>query len=402
MSRLWEKGQGLDEKILQFTVGRDHELDHRLIPYDVRASQAHAKMLGEVGLLSPADTEAICNGLEEVLNQWRAGSFHIDLRQEDCHTAIEEELVAQLGPVGERVHLGRSRNDQVLVALRLYLKDAIGHVQLLLQQCVLQLEKLSTKQGTIAIPGYTHLQQAMPSSVSDWALGWRSVLLDSTVLLDAALQTLDQNPLGSAAGYGTPGLKLDRAMTSDELGFREVQIPSTACQSSRGKGESFFAFALLSVLTDLGRLSADVCFLATQEVGLVKLDEDVSTGSSIIPHKRNPDVFELIRGHASVAKGEFEAILAITSKLTSGYHRDYQLIKEPLFSLIDRGMKTIEIATYALGRIHFVPGRFESIADPGLFSAEEAFRMVQEEGIPFREAYRRVAARMKARGAHGR
>ncbi len=397
MSRLWDKGQGLDEKILHFTVGRDYVLDHRLIPYDVLASQAHVKMLSEVGLLNKSDSEQICAGLEEILNQWRDGEFRIDLRQEDGHTAIEEALVGRLGSIGERVHLGRSRNDQVLVALRLYLKESIRHFKELSEEIFTQLEALAKSQGSIFIPGYTHLQQAMPSSVADWALGWRSVIEDNFFLLDAADQILDKNPLGSAAGYGTPGLTLNRKSTQEKLKFSQVQEPVTACQISRGKGESAFAFALVNILSDLARLSADVCFFATQEVGLVVLDEDVSTGSSIMPHKRNPDVFELIRGHASVAKGEFEAVVSVTSKLTGGYHRDYQLMKEPLFRLIDRSIEVLRISSFAVGKVHFVPTRFDEIADPGMFSAERAFNLAQTEGISFREAYRRVAQELRAK-----
>jgi argininosuccinate lyase len=390
MSRLWDKGTPIDSKVLEFTVGQDYLLDARLVPFDVRASVAHVRMLGSCGLLSPDEVQALSHALEEIGSDFQAGKWKIEHEQEDCHTAIEELLTARLGPLGGKVHLGRSRNDQVLVALRLYMKSEIEHVTRGLTRLGAAFDGLIDTQGEIQIPGYTHLQQAMPSSVALWAEGFRHEVLSNLTLLQSAAALADQSPLGSAAGYGTPGLRLDRAHTAAALGFGSVQ-PNTACQLSRGKAESALAFALVHILNDLGRLAADVCLFASLEFGFVKLAPEVSTGSSIMPQKRNPDVFELIRAHSTQAGADLQAILSLTSKMTSGYHRDLQLMKEPLFRLIDRTLLVLEISAYALGKITFDRERADHITDPSIHAAEAAFALVQQEGISFREAYRRIA-----------
>ncbi|MBS1719697.1 MAG: argininosuccinate lyase [Armatimonadetes bacterium] len=390
--RLWDKGGSLDAKILAFTVGSDPILDLRLVPFDIHASIAHVQMLGSCGHLAADEADALVKGLESVGADFKAGKWSIETSQEDCHTAIEYHLTERLGPLGGKVHLGRSRNDQVLTAIRLFLKAEIGAARGRLSALLEAFDRLIAAQGSIAIPGYTHTQQAMPSSVALWAGGFSGELASCAALLDAAWALADQSPLGSAAGYGTPGLTLDRAETARLLDFSKVQEPVTAAQLSRGKAESALGFALVQILGDLGRLAADICLFASQEFGFVRLDDDVSTGSSIMPQKRNPDVFELIRGHATQAQADLLALLGLTTGLSSGYHRDLQLMKEALFRLVDRGAAVMEIAAYALGRIHFDAARAAEITTPGIHAAERAFTLVQSEGISFREAYRRVAA----------
>lgn len=391
MSRLWDKGGDLDAKILKFTAGNDVVLDRRLVEYDIQASIAHVAMLGHVNLITPQEAAQLSKTLSQIGTDFSNGTWEIKPEDEDCHTAIEEQLVQRLGDLGGKVHLGRSRNDQVLVALRLYIKEEIKKLHESVAAVRESLTALAAHEGVTKIPGYTHGQQAMPSSVALWALGYDSELKDSAALLDAAFQLADQCPLGSAAGYGTPGLSLDRQFASDKLGFSRVQEPVTACQLSRGKAESALLFATTHLLNDVGRLAADVCLFASQEFGFLTLAEEVSTGSSIMPQKRNPDVFELIRAHASQAPHDLAALFALTAKMPSGYHRDLQLMKEVLFRGIDRAQETLEIAAYAITKIQFDADRAEQVTQPGIHAAEAAFALVQQEGISFREAYRRVA-----------
>jgi argininosuccinate lyase len=391
MSRLWDKGTTTDRKVIEFTVGEDFELDARLVRHDVRASIAHVRMLGAQGLLAPDEVIQLESALHSAAEDFLAGRWSISREDEDCHTALENYLTQAVGYLGGKVHLGRSRNDQVLTAMRLYLRSEIIGLHGAGNAVAAALELLADSQGGSAMPGYTHLQQAMPSSVGDWARGYAAEIRDSLTLLSGADHLAAKNPLGSAAGYGTPGLNLDRTHTTQALGFEQTQNPVTACQLSRGKAESALAFALTQVLQDVGRLSADICLFASQEFAFVKLADDVSTGSSIMPQKRNPDVFELLRAHSAQAPADLLAILSLTAKMTSGYHRDLQLIKPPLFRLIDRSYHCLEVAAHALTRIEFDAKRMTEATDPGIHAAEAAFRLVQTEGISFREAYQRIA-----------
>lgn len=390
-TRLWDHGANSDAAVLKFTVGQDPVLDVRLVPHDIRASIAHVRMLGHCGHLTPNEAGQLEKSLNEIGTAFAQGEWVIEWEQEDCHTAIEGHLTNKLGPLGGKVHLGRSRNDQVLAAMRLYLNAEITLLDAKRQCVCTSLEKLDQSQGEILIPGYTHMQQAMPSTVRLWALGFRSLIEDNCTLLIAAGKLLAECPLGSAAGYGTPGLTLDRELVAKELGFARPQHPVTACQLSRGKAEATFAFALTQVLADLGRMATDLCLFATQEFGFVRLDPSISTGSSIMPQKRNPDVFELIRGHASQAPADLLAILNLTSKLPSGYHRDLQLLKEPLFRLIDRAHEVLEIAAFALQKIQFCAERAQEVTSLSIHAASQAFALVQETGASFREAYHQVA-----------
>ncbi len=391
MARLWEKGQKLDDLILDFTVGQDFILDQRLVSFDILASIAHVEMLSAQGYIPNEEANQLVETLEAIGSEFVAGLWNIQKQDEDCHTAIEAQLMERIGSIGGKVHLGRSRNDQVLTALRLYLKREVESFEESLTCILSSCKDIEEQFGEVKIPGYTHMQQAMPSSVSLWISGFRSLLQDNRILLTTAKTIIDQCPLGSAAGYGTPGLLLNRKMTTMSLGFSKVQEPVTSCQLSRGKGESMLAFALTQILSDLGRLSADICLFSSQEFGIVKLADEISTGSSIMPQKRNPDVFELIRGHSSQALADFLSIAALTNGLPSGYHRDLQLMKEPLFRIIDRAHFVLEIASYSLTKISFDQARAAAINTPGIHAAEEAFELVKREGISFREAYQRVS-----------
>jgi argininosuccinate lyase len=396
MARLWDKGLPLDERILRFTAGEDHRLDARLVEYDVRASIAHARMLEAQKLLAPEDCAAICAGLEELGAAHAAGEWSIDLADEDVHSALERRLTEKIGEAGGRVHLGRSRNDQVLAAVRLYLRDAIGALAAATDEVAAALERVAREQGATPLPGYTHMQPAMPSSVELWARGFAAELTDDRLALTRVLERADQNPLGSAAGYGVPNLPIDREATRAALGFKRVQEPVTAVQLSRGKAEAALVFEIAVTLGDLGRLASDLLLFYTSEFAYVALPEAMTTGSSIMPQKRNPDVFELVRGAQATALGALQEILALTAKLPSGYHRDLQRLKAPLFRTIDLAADVLAIMAHALPNVRFRP---ENIAlEPELHAAGEANELVVKQGLPFREAYRRIAARFTRKG----
>jgi argininosuccinate lyase len=391
MTRLWDKGAPLDERVLRYTAGEDYALDERLVRYDVRASIAHAQMLEKQGLLSADDLEQIRSGLTALGDEHERGLWRIELSEEDGQSALERRLTARIGAAGGRIHLGRSRNDQVLTALRLYLRDAVGQLQEATRLLVGAIERLAQRESQTPLPGYTHMQQAMPSSVVLWASGYASELADDTEGLEAVRRRIEKSPLGSAAGYGTPGLPLDRAATAQALDFGTVQEPVTAVQLSRGKAESHLLFELTLLMGDLGRMAADLLLFYTQEFAFIELDDAFTTGSSIMPQKRNPDVFELVRGRSATALASLTEALSICAKLPSGYQRDLQLLKFPLFRGIDTAQQTLDIVAPALDALKFRPERIR--LDPAVHAAEEAYALVIEQGIPFREAYGRVAAR---------
>jgi argininosuccinate lyase len=391
MARLWDKGEPLDARVLRYTAGEDHRLDARLVPYDVRASIAHAEMLHGAGLLPAEDLAAIREGLEALAAGHAAGEWEIFLEEEDVHTALESRLTAGIGAAGARLHLGRSRNDQVLAALRLYLRDEVDTLRQGALAVAAALDDLGARERETPLPGYTHLQPAMPSSVPLWAGGYAAELRDDAEGLAAARRRADKNPLGSAAGYGVPLLPIDREATRAALEFATVQEPVTAVQLSRGKAEAQVLFEIALLMQDLGRLAADLVLFAMDELGFVTLPAAMTTGSSIMPQKRNPDVFELVRGRTATAQACLAEVLGIPAKLPSGYHRDLQLLKAPLFRGIDLARDTLAVMAEALAGVRFRPERIRLA--PGLYAAEEAYRLVLEEGIPFREAYRRVGER---------
>jgi argininosuccinate lyase len=393
MSRLWDKGTPLDDRVLAYTAGDDYALDERLVAYDVRASIAHAEMLNAAKLLADADLAAIRDGLTAIGAEHSAGQWKIELADEDGQTALEKRLTARIGAAGGRVHLGRSRNDQVLTALRLYLLDAAQELAGAARQVATSLDALAARQGDVALPGYTHMQQAMPSSVALWAGGFAAEIRDDAEGLAACQRRASRSPLGSAAGYGSPGLPIDREATRTRLGFASVQTPVTAVQLSRGKAEATLAFECALLMQDLGRLASDLLLFYTQEFAFVELPASFTTGSSIMPQKRNPDVFELVRGRSAVAQACLDEILALGAKLPSGYQRDLQLIKQPLFRAIDVTLATAAIMAVGIDGVRFRAAGIK--LDPSIHAAEEANALVVREGIPFREAYRRIGEKYR-------
>ncbi|HVC01369.1 MAG TPA: argininosuccinate lyase [Steroidobacteraceae bacterium] len=395
MSRLWDKGKPLDARVLAYTAGEDHALDDRLVGYDVEASIAHVEMLAAQGLVAAQDLAAIRGALAEIAAEHARGEWRVRLEEEDGQSAIENRLTARIGAAGGRIHAGRSRNDQVLAALRLYLRDAAQALRIGALEVAEALTALAARDGAIRLPGYSHMQQAMPSTVALWAGGFAAEIRDDAQGLAETARRAGKNPLGSAAGYGTPNLAVDREATRRRLGFLEVQEPVTAVQLSRGKAEAHLLFEITLLTQDLGRLAADLCLYYTEEFGFISLPQEFTTGSSIMPQKRNPDVFEIMRGRSAVAQAALNEVLGLTQKLGSGYHRDLQLIKPPLFRAIDSCAQTLDILPSALAGVRFRSERIR--LDPSIDAAAEANALVVTEGIAFREAYRRVAAALSGK-----
>ncbi len=395
MARLWDKGQPLDALVESYTVGDDPTLDLRLLPYDVRASEAQARMLRSIGILDDDELDALLGALGEALAAWEAGDFVISVAQEDVHTALEQFLVQRVGEPGKKIHTGRSRNDQVLVDLRLWQRDAVTAGLEAVDAAIEAFEGFAARHEDVALPGYTHLQRAMPSTVGRWARAYVAVLRQDRHLLDATSLLVADSPLGSAAGYGVPEiLGLDREQTARELGFRGPLDPPEAAQLGRGKVEAALLFALSQVATSLGRWAWDVCLYVSAEFGFFALPTAFTTGSSIMPQKRNPDVLELTRGKAAVVRSALAEVQSIAGSLPSGYHRDLQLLKRPLFHGTDTALAMLAVAARVMGGLTVDRQRCAAAMTPELFATEEAYELVRQ-GVPFREAYRRVADKYK-------
>ena len=393
MTRLWDKGQPLDERVLHYTAGEDYLLDNRLVQHDVTASIAHAEMLGASGLVSADDLKRIRDALIAIGAAHARGEWQVRLEHEDGQTALENLLTERIGATGGRLHAGRSRNDQVLTALRLYMREAVEELRAGTLGVADALDELIRREGATPLPGYTHTQQAMPSSVMLWAGGYAAELRDDAEGQRMTLRRIGKNPLGSAAGYGTPNLPISREETRARLGFATTHEPVTAVQLSRGKAEAQLLFEVALVMQDVGRLAADLILFYSQEFAFVSLASEFTTGSSSMPQKRNPDVFELIRGRSATALACLSEALGITSKLTSGYHRDLQLLKAPLFRGIDLCAETLAILPPALAGVRFNRERIK--LEPSIHAAAEANLLVAKEGIPFRDAYRRIAEKYR-------
>jgi argininosuccinate lyase len=388
MSRLWDKGAPLDERVLRYTAGEDHALDNRLVAYDARASIAHAEMLNANGLLSPSDLDAIRQGLLDIAAEHARGEWQVQLEHEDGQTALETLLTQRIGEAGKRVHLGRSRNDQVLTALRLYLKDVVDELAARSGAVADALDQLSQREGDIQLPGYTHMQQAMPSSVALWAGGFAAELRDDAAAMAQVRQRIDKSPLGSAAGYGSPNLPIDREDTRQRLGFASVHEPVTAVQLSRGKAESQLLFEIALVMQDVGRLSADLMLFYTQEFAFVSLPDAFTTGSSIMPQKRNPDAAELVRAKTGRIIGALMQMLVVMKGLPLAYSKDMQEDKESTFDALATFSLVIAAMTGMVGDLVPNEKRMKAAASEGYATATDlADHLVQKLGIPFRESH---------------
>ena len=396
-NKLWDKGYDEDARIDAFTVGHDRELDLELAPFDILGTMAHITMLESVGLLSKADLDRLLPELRSLYSLASEGKFEIEPDVEDVHSQVELLLTRALGDIGKKVHTGRSRNDQVLVDLKLFTRARIGKtvrkVESLfktLQEASEKYKEASEKYKDVLIPGYTHLQVAMPSSFGLWFGAYAESLTGDMTMLKAAWDIVNRNPLGSAAGYGSSA-PLDRTLTTKLLGFDDLDYNSIYAQMTRGKMERAVAFAYSSVAETVGRLAFDGCLYSSQNFGFIKLPDALTTGSSIMPHKKNPDVFELVRAHCNKIQGAPVTIRMITGNLPSGYFRDMQILKEVFFPIFDEMDDCLDIVEYAIKGMEV---RKDVMSDPKYslaFTVEKVNDLVSE-GVPFRDAYRKVAA----------
>ena len=387
--KLWDKGYKIDDAIERFTVGKDKELDLLLATHDILGTMAHVTMLEHVGLLSKEDLDVLLPALRELYKQAEAGNFVIEDGIEDVHSQVELMLTRQLGEVGKKVHTGRSRNDQVLVDLKLFTRSEIEKTMGLVERLFKVLQARSEESKALLMPGYTHLQVAMPSSFGLWLGAYAEALTDDMRLLVAAFEQANLNPLGSAAGYGSSA-PLNRTMTTQLLGFADLDYNAIYAQMNRGRMERTVAFAYSSVAETIGRLAMDCCMFNSQNFGFIKLPDTMTTGSSIMPHKKNPDVFELIRAHANRICALPDTIRHITTNLPVGYFRDMQLIKEVYFPLFEEMNSLLEITTYAVENMEMKEDVMSNPLYMPAFSVEEVNRRV-EQGVAFRDAYRQVA-----------
>ena len=383
--KLWDKGISIDKKIEQFTVGNDREIDLHIAKYDVQASLAHAKMLQSIGILNEEELKQLEEGLDLLSRQIESGVFTIDPQFEDVHSKIEFELTRTLGEVGKKIHTARSRNDQVLVALQLYYKENLRIIYNKTEQFFNTLLSLAETHKKALLPGYTHLQVAMPSSFGLWFSAYAELLIDDVYLLNAALKTVDQNPLGSAAGYGS-SFGIDRELTTQELGFSTLKYNVVAAQMARGKSERTIAITLGSVCNTMARFAMDICLYMSQNFDFISFPDELTTGSSIMPHKKNPDVFELIRGKCNKIQALQTEMTLITNNLPSGYHRDYQLLKENMIVAINDVKDILDIFDYAIQQIEVKKIDLNDSKYQYLFTVDNMNTLV-EDGMSFREAY---------------
>ena len=392
--KLWQKNIESLKEVEQFTVGKDREFDLLLAPFDVLGNIAHAKMLATVGLLTKEEAEKLVKELKEIYKNIQHSTFNIQHDVEDVHSQIEFLLTEKLGDVGKKIHSARSRNDQVLVDIKLFLRSEIEKTVNRVQSFFELLIEKSEKYNEYLLPGYTHLQLAMPSSFGLWFGAYAESLVDDTIILKAAYDIINKNPLGSAAGYGS-SFPINRTLTTKLLGFSDLNYNVVYAQMGRGKAERIVAGALASVADTLSKLSMDACLFLNQNFGFISFPAELTTGSSIMPHKKNPDVFELIRSHCNRIKALPNEIMMMTTNLPSGYHRDLQLLKEHLFPAFETLRTCIDMAGLMLSNIEIKKDILADEKYKYLFSVEEVNKLVLQ-GMPFRDAYKKVGLDIEA------
>lgn len=392
MKKLWDKGYELDQTMERFTVGNDPVLDKELVYFDCVASKAHAAVLEKAGIISSSELDDISKVLDEIIELDANSKFEISSDQEDCHTAIEQYLTEKLGDTGKKIHTARSRNDQVLTALRLYYKVQVDLLQHQQEALVHAMEQFSKKYGQIEFPGYTHMQKAMPTTFSVWSSAFMDSMADNELMLKATLKLIDQSPLGTAAGYGV-SLDIDRELSADLMGFSKVQENPIYAQHSRGKFEVVLTQTLSLFMADLNKLASDLILFNMEEFKFVNLPDDFCTGSSIMPQKKNPDVLELLRAKYHVVAAAQQEISAITANLISGYNRDLQLTKEPVMRALNTTLESMKVATALFDKLSVDEVACNKAMTEELYATEQAYELVRQ-GIPFREAYQLVAKRL--------
>jgi len=387
--KLWEKKYQLNKKIEAYTVGNDYIIDQKLVKYDCQGSIAHVKMLKKIGILTSEECDKLVMGLYEIIKLDNNGAFIIKQEQEDCHTAIENYLVKKLGNIGKKVHTARSRNDQVLTALRLYYKDEINHTIKLMDKLIGLLTSFKKKNGNVKIPGYTHMQKAMPSSIGLWTDAFVESMDDNKILLKSILKFTNQSPLGTGAGYGLP-IKVDKGFTSKILGFEKVQNNPIYAQNSRGKFESSIIHGLSMIMFDLNKIASDLILFSMAEFGFFTLPDEICIGSSIMPQKKNPDVLELLRAkYHTIISYEFE-IKNIISNLISGYNRDLQLTKNPTINGLKITKESLSIMCLVFEKLKVNPEKCKKAMTQDLYATEKTYELV-EKGMPFRDAYKKIS-----------
>ena len=392
MRKLWDKGYELNEEVEKFTTGDDPEIDMRIIRYDIIASMAHAKMLGRIGILSKDEVAKLVETLKELKKLVELGKFKIRDDEEDCHTAIENFLTEKLGDLGKKIHTGRSRNDQVLTALRMYQKDELMNVKSEIEELMNRIEKFSSLYGEIRFAGYTHTRRAMPTDFKTWTHAFLDSLKDDLKFLDFVHNILDRSPFGTGAGYGIP-LDLDRRYTAEKLNFSEIQENPIYAQNSRIKFELLILQLLSHITLDLNKVASDLIFFSLPEVGYVELSDSVCTGSSIMPQKKNPDPLEIMRGYHHRIVSNMLFISEVGSNLISGYHRDFQTTKKVIFESFDLVKSSIKIMGIIFENLRVNEKRCRESLDDEVLATERVYELVKK-GIPFRDAYKMVAREM--------
>ena len=387
-TKLWEKNVQVNERIDKFTVGKDREMDLYLAKYDVLGSMAHITMLQSIGLLKEDELKTLLKELKKIYLSAERGEFVIEDDIEDVHSQVELMLTRKLGDVGKKIHSGRSRNDQVLLDLKLFTRAQLKEVAEKVQMLFAALIRQSNAYKDVLMPGYTHLQVAMPSSFGLWFGAYAESLVDDMTFLQAAFKICNRNPLGSAAGYGS-SFPLNRTMTTDLLGFDSMNYNVVYAQMGRGKMERNVAFALASIAGTLAKLAFDACMFSSQNFGFVKLPDECTTGSSIMPHKKNPDVFELTRAKCNKIQSLPQQIMLIMNNLPSGYFRDLQIIKEVFLPVFDELKDCLDMTTYIIERIEINRHILDDSRYDNMFSVEEVNRLTLE-GMPFRDAYKKI------------
>ena len=386
--KLWQKGAAAHEKVDSFTVGKDREYDLVLAQYDCEASMAHAKMLGAIGLITTAEAQQLCKVLEALKEDAEKGVFTIENEFEDMHSKIEHVLTEKLGDLGKKIHTARSRNDQVLVAMHLYLKQELTEIKTQVIALFDLLLELAEKHQDDLIPGYTHLQVAMPSSIGMWLSGYAESLVDDLYFWEAAFKIADQNPLGSAAGYGS-AFPINRELTTKLMAFKQLKVNAVASQMSRGKLEKSTAMTLSSIGSSLSKMCMDICLYMGQDFDFISFPADLTTGSSIMPHKKNPDLFELVRGKCNSLQGLPNQLALLTTNLPSGYHRELQLAKGPIIDAVQELKSCLDILLFSLPQLKVSQNTTDQKKYDYLFSVDSLNADVIA-GKPFRDAYREL------------
>lgn len=391
--KLWDKGFSIDKQIEKFTVGNDREIDMHIAKYDVQASLAHAIMLESIGIITANELKDLKRGLQELAVDIENGTFSIEGSFEDVHSKIEWELTNKLGEVGKKIHTARSRNDQVLVALHLYYKENLASINKKTETLFETLLELAETHKKQVLPGYTHLQVAMPSSFGLWFSAYAELLIDDVYMLNAVAKVVDQNPLGSAAGYGS-SFPIDRELTTKELDFSTLKYNVVAAQLSRGKSERSIASALGGLCNTMSRFAMDVCLYMSQNFNFISFPDELTTGSSIMPHKKNPDVFELIRGKCNKIQALHTEMVMITNNLPTGYHRDFQLLKENIINAFEDVKDILDIFNYAIQQVIVKDIDLNDEKYQYLFTVDSINNLVVE-GMSFREAYQKIGGEVQ-------